>query len=199
MFSDLHVDFDYTPGNSNTCGNPLCCRSDSGKPRSPDQAAGLWGDFKCDLSPKTMTNLFSFIKNQIKPDVVLWTGDSIPHNIESVTFDETVNNMARVSREVADGLKGIPIYAAPGNHDTYPADIFLGHYAQENAAFTEWAKDWDSFSFLKDPEQMKNFNDFGYYSAPLVFANGTQIGKNFSKVISINSNFYYQANFELTV
>jgi predicted MPP superfamily phosphohydrolase len=145
-----------------------------------------------------MTNLFSFIKNQIKPDVVFWTGDSIPHNIESVTFDETVNNMARVSREVADGLKGIPIYAAPGNHDTYPADIFLGHYAQENAAFTEWAKDWDSFSFLKDPEQMKNFNDFGYYSAPLVFANGTQIGKNFSKVISINSNFCYQANFELT-
>jgi len=32
VFSDLHIDFKYTPGNSNDCGRPICCRIDSGLP-----------------------------------------------------------------------------------------------------------------------------------------------------------------------
>ena len=50
LISDLHMDFDYTPGMSNDCGKPLCCRSDSGLPQMNGQAAGKWGDFKCDLN-----------------------------------------------------------------------------------------------------------------------------------------------------
>ena len=36
LMSDLHLDFDYQEGMSNDCGKPLCCRSDSGKPKSPE-------------------------------------------------------------------------------------------------------------------------------------------------------------------
>lgn len=36
MISDLHVDYEYTPGNSNHCGKPTCCRSDSGPPEKPE-------------------------------------------------------------------------------------------------------------------------------------------------------------------
>jgi len=44
------MDFDYTPGMSNDCGKPLCCRSDSGLPQMNGGAAGKWGDYKCDLN-----------------------------------------------------------------------------------------------------------------------------------------------------
>jgi len=86
MFSDLHVDFEYTPGNSNNCGKTLCCRKDSGAPKSPEETAGKWGDYQCDLAPNTMMNMFDFFKDVIKPDLALWGGDSISHNIESITY-----------------------------------------------------------------------------------------------------------------
>jgi len=56
VISDLHIDFDYTPGMSNRCGKPLCCRSDSGLPTSEFETAGKWGDFECDPPAKTIIN-----------------------------------------------------------------------------------------------------------------------------------------------
>ena len=40
LMSDLHLDFDYTPGMSNNCGKPLCCRSDSGLPKNEADKSG---------------------------------------------------------------------------------------------------------------------------------------------------------------
>lgn len=51
LISDLHIDYDYTPGFDNDCGKPLCCRKDSGIAPTPERAAGYWGDYKCDSSP----------------------------------------------------------------------------------------------------------------------------------------------------
>lgn len=90
LMSDLHIDYDYLPGASNDCGKPLCCRSDSGPATSPENAAGKWGDYKCDLKEETMISLLQQIKNEIKPDAVLWGGDSIPHNIDTLTFGTNV-------------------------------------------------------------------------------------------------------------
>ena len=36
LITDLHMDWDYTPGMSNVCGRPLCCRTESGFPKSPE-------------------------------------------------------------------------------------------------------------------------------------------------------------------
>lgn len=36
LISDLHIDYDYTPGMSNHCGKPTCCRKDSGLPEKPE-------------------------------------------------------------------------------------------------------------------------------------------------------------------
>lgn len=57
LFSDLHMDFDYTPGMNNNCGKPLCCRSDSGLPVILSESAGSWGDRKCDTSLKLFNNM----------------------------------------------------------------------------------------------------------------------------------------------
>ena len=42
--SDIHLDYDYTPGMSIDCGKPLCCRSDSGFPQNANGGAGNWGN-----------------------------------------------------------------------------------------------------------------------------------------------------------
>ena len=83
-FSDLHVDFAYTPGNSNDCGRFICCRSDSGPPRIPSQAAGYWGDYYCDMPAHTIEHMLDFIRTEIKPDFAFWTGDTIAHNLDSM-------------------------------------------------------------------------------------------------------------------
>jgi len=39
MFTDLHVEYDYTAGKSKICGLSECCRSDSGDPVDKKDAA----------------------------------------------------------------------------------------------------------------------------------------------------------------
>lgn len=120
MISDLHMDWDYLPGADNSCGKPLCCRSDSGLAPTAERAAGKWGDFKCDLNTLTLGNMLSHIKDNVKPDLVMWAGDSVPHNIDTLNFESNVNIMKNITKMVADGLDGIKIIPCIGNHDTYP-------------------------------------------------------------------------------
>jgi sphingomyelin phosphodiesterase len=42
---------------------------------------GSFGDSGCDIPTKTFESMIKFIKNNIKPDFILWTGDLIPHDI----------------------------------------------------------------------------------------------------------------------
>ena len=89
--------------------------------------------------------MFDFIQNEVKPDVVFWAGDSISHNLDSLSFDQNVHNMVRVTKDVKAHLKDLPLYAAIGNHDTYPQDIFKAHRARENEAINQWDKSWSDF------------------------------------------------------
>jgi len=88
--SDLHLDYDYMEGASNDCGKPLCCRSDSGMATSDETRAGKWGNFKCDLNKPTFDTMLAYIKDTIKPDAVLWGGDSVPHNLDTLTLETYV-------------------------------------------------------------------------------------------------------------
>ena len=104
LISDLHTDFEYTPGNSNNCGKPLCCRADSGAPRDASEVAGKWGDYACDIPPWTLANMLSYVNDTINPDAVLWLGDSIPHNVESLSVEWNVEVMNNVTHYVKTGL-----------------------------------------------------------------------------------------------
>lgn len=63
---------------------------DSGKAPYKERKAGKWGDYKCDLSPRVFKSLLSHLKNDINPDYLVWAGDSIPHNLDSLTFESNV-------------------------------------------------------------------------------------------------------------
>lgn len=63
---------------------------------------------------------------------------------------------------------------------------------RENKAIQEWAPTWDKF--IEDPEQIKTWRDWGYFSLPLKNSKGEKLGKTETKVISLNSNICYQFN-----
>jgi sphingomyelin phosphodiesterase len=105
---------------NNDCGKPICCRSDSGLPKNKSNAAGKWGDELCDIPERTMVSLLDYINDEIQPDVALWGGDSIPHNVDSITEKDNIAIMKNVSAQVRESIKNVRIYPTLGNHDTYP-------------------------------------------------------------------------------
>ncbi len=54
LVTDPHVDYNYVQGADKLCNNYLCCRQDDGFPTEPSRQAGEWGEYKCDLPPKTL-------------------------------------------------------------------------------------------------------------------------------------------------
>lgn len=70
--------------------------------------------------------MLEFINNEIKPDVVLWGGDSVPHNMDSISFDSNLDTLQKATELVKDNIKDAKLYAAVGNHDTYPQDKWIG-------------------------------------------------------------------------
>ena len=79
-FTDLHVDLMYAEGSAINCDNIICCRAEEGFHVDPKNQASAYGNYWCDIPPKLFYLLGDYIKTQIKPDVILWTGDIPPHD-----------------------------------------------------------------------------------------------------------------------
>jgi len=80
--TDIHVDLDYEEGANAFCEKEICCRKDSGIAPTPQKAAKYWGtSSKCDIPLRTAEEGIRFINDEIKPDIVLWNGDNIAHNM----------------------------------------------------------------------------------------------------------------------
>lgn len=56
--SDTHFDKDYTQGAKVDCGEPLCCRQESGMANGDDLAAGKYGDYMCDSPEILLDSMF---------------------------------------------------------------------------------------------------------------------------------------------
>ena len=96
LFTDIHIDYQYREGTSIDCGLVVCCRDDSVIKGKSDMAR-KWGEYKCDIPEVTLLNMFEYINSEIKPDIALWGGDSIPHNINSYIVPNIVDSMNKVS------------------------------------------------------------------------------------------------------
>lgn len=44
-----------------------------------------------------LDSMLDHIKNVIKPDLVMWGGDSIPHNVDSLTIETNIEIMKQVT------------------------------------------------------------------------------------------------------
>jgi sphingomyelin phosphodiesterase len=197
LMNDFHMDDEYTTGANADCDRVTCCRADSGLPKDPTMAAGKWGDAttgRCDVPQRTIVSMLEHIRDEKKPDAVFWMGDSIPHNLDSLSLENNTYIMKAVSQLVdmeliVKGDFGGRFFVTPGNHDDYPQDSFNNFKKRDNPVFNEYAPLWDAF--MTDEKQMKTFLDWGYFSQPLKKSDGTKV----ATVLSINSNVCYLFNF----
>lgn len=97
IVSDLHMQYDYVPGSSSQCGKIQCCRSDSGPGLTPETTAGKWGHYRCDLNVLTLNSMLDFIRKDISPRAVIWAGDSVGHNLDSLSIDDVVFLMLKTT------------------------------------------------------------------------------------------------------
>lgn len=122
--SDPHVDYMYAPGSDAYCNDYLCCREKQGFPTEPERQAGIWGSYQCDLPPATLVLMFKYIAEEIKPDILIWTGDNSPHVIWENDHEEVVSATRNITEMIQFAFKNtkITVIATNGNHDTFPAN-----------------------------------------------------------------------------
>ncbi|KAF9887833.1 Sphingomyelin phosphodiesterase [Aspergillus nanangensis] len=185
--SDTHVDHGYTPGSNAHCSKPICCRSYTPEdaPGNTSSPCGLWGDAHCDPPVRLEDNMMAAIREQ-DPAFAIFTGDIVAHdmwlvNQSSVTYDlhSTNDNL---------GSLGCPVFAALGNHDTHPVNLFpstdvpASHNPQW--VYDTLASDWSTLIPSSSPVRT---TPYGSYST--LHPNGHL------RIISYNSIFYYKYNF----
>jgi hypothetical protein len=62
--------------------------------------AGKYGSLnaKCDNPPILLEETLNFIRDQIKPDAIFWTGDSVPNDVQIETEEEVAESTLAVTR-----------------------------------------------------------------------------------------------------
>lgn len=76
----MHIDFEYRAGANQFCDNVLCCRAEDGFPVDKASQASPYGSYRCDVPEYVLHSLGDYIKEEIKPDTIFWTGDVSPHD-----------------------------------------------------------------------------------------------------------------------
>ena len=64
--------------------------------------------------------MLSYINSTIDPDAVFWLGDSVSHNIDTLELDQVAEEMETITQLVNNSFPAKPVFAAIGNHDTFP-------------------------------------------------------------------------------
>ncbi|CAI7634968.1 unnamed protein product [Penicillium crustosum] len=185
-FSDTHVDLLYEPGSSYKCSKPICCRSwsDEYAPGNTGHPCGPFGNTKCDPPQILQESLHAAIAD-INPEFSIYTGDVVAHDIWLVDETEALKGLNATYTAMENDIG--TVYAAIGNHDTAPLNLFPPDASSE--ADPQWtydalAQDWYA---LTGVPSVKSADKFASYSA--VHPNSNL------RIISYNSIFYYIYNF----
>ena len=85
QIADSHLDDFYKEGSFADCGSNICCRDSTGKSHGSINA-GKFGslDGPCDTPEITYRKALEFIRDELKPDAIFWTGDNSAHSDENV-------------------------------------------------------------------------------------------------------------------
>ena len=179
------------------CTGLLCCRAESGFPsKDGDIAAGEWGaSTHCDIPVKLYQSMLDFIVDDIKPDMILWTGDNAAHDIWENTSDETIEYTIKTTELLKETVKGHDITILPilGNHDTWVVNIQSFASPKANREINKFKDHWKEWL---TPEAFTKFGEYGFYSMPIELKNGKSLPQG-SRLIAINTNVCMGINFYL--
>ena len=146
------------------CPDPLCCRTEHSKSATNSTLAGRWGYLgKCDLPLRTLDLFVETVVNDIKPDMILFTGDNTPHN-PWVNNKEEVYNITRVFVDLLYNkykYRGV-VFPALGNHEEYIADQYDPYNMTREYSFLK--EMGDIFKVWLGEDEYQQFIKNGYYT-----------------------------------
>ncbi|KAJ3202079.1 hypothetical protein HDU67_000821, partial [Dinochytrium kinnereticum] len=125
--SDFHLDVDYTEGAEGACKAFLCCRKDSTDGTNViKEPCGKFGAYLSDTPVALAKSAMAAITKLVpKIDMVLITGDLVPHNLWETTKDKVFKELDAAVTIIREGLPAnTTVIPAIGNHDTSPSNYF---------------------------------------------------------------------------
>lgn len=80
-----------------------CCRANSGPSKNESEKAGYYGAVaRCDLPLRTVEKVLSYIASEIRPDVVIWLGDSIyaaAYNVSKESMTDVLQTLTGLMKK----------------------------------------------------------------------------------------------------
>jgi sphingomyelin phosphodiesterase len=178
--SDIHIDEDYMTGAATDCGLPVCCKDYFNGTGS----ARPWGEGGCNIPPRTLVHMLQSLEDQ-DPDFIIYSGDSPPHMVWNETMASQLKRSQFVAETLADIFPGVPAFAAIGNHELYPTNLYFPPLEETQYFSREFASYWREVGDLGD-EQVESLIRNGYYSMEL---------RRGLRLVTYNSNYVYTENF----
>ena len=158
QLTDIHLDLSYLEGSSVFCDEPVCCREKlSNYSRITAGKFGYLG--RCDANAELLN---SFVEKayELSPDFIIWTGDNSPHNSKGSTQEDNYNATNYVKTKLYEKFgTTIPIYPALGNHEIYPADLYIGNEENFLETYANIFKE-----FFTEEQAYESFKNYGYYT-----------------------------------
>lgn len=197
--SDFHVDLDYAIGGESNCSQSMCCTPHSYHKAVADDVIQLpartYGGYACD-SPKDLLQSSMDSVAAVHADksfeFAIFTGDMVDHEDQQYRTLADATESEKVSYKLMkQAIEEIPFYITLGNHDSYP----YGQIAQAKSGHetrfswnTELAYDmWTDFNWLTEDQATSAKSHYAAFSVTTK--------RQGLRVISLNSNFWYIANY----
>jgi sphingomyelin phosphodiesterase len=80
QISDWHIDLEYVEGTVIECNGMICCQDRYGKTIN---GARKYGEYRCDFPLEGAKAQMKWMRENLtgdkKPEVIIWTGDSLSH------------------------------------------------------------------------------------------------------------------------
>lgn len=202
--SDFHVDLDYTVGAESDCSQSMCCT-----PHSYNKAAGdneillparTYGGYHCDAPRALLKSAMDSVASVHRDkdfEFAIFTGDMADHDELQYASQEDAIESEKVSyRLMKESVGDLPFYITLGNHDSYPYGQIAQHKSGHENKFawnTDLAHDmWTDFGWLDNKTAAVAKT---HYAAFAVDAGRQPQRHPGLRVISLNANFWYQANY----
>lgn len=158
-FTDLHLDLEYAEKSNAKCPEIICCRKENGFPEAVDAQAPKYGTWGCDIPVALLRLMGDYVNREIKPDVVLWTGDAPPHDQYNYN-EEYVKMYQDVATDfMKSNFSNYTLYPLEGNHDF--TIINSQNFDAPDPIVQHNLKGWDQWL---DDQAKETFAKQGYYS-----------------------------------
>ncbi|KIK70576.1 hypothetical protein GYMLUDRAFT_281307 [Collybiopsis luxurians FD-317 M1] len=199
--SDFHIDPRYSTGSEAACSSGLCCRSNNFNTSSPNATvlpAPRYGAYLCDtpyalaLAALEAIPVLADTKDS-GFDFMLYTGDLVSHDSENQLSRDYVEYAEVVLYDLFKRtLLSGPVYATLGNHDSYnqaqgsPNSLDAPGPNQFSWNYDHVSSLWEHEGWLSDSVIQSAKTHYAAYSVRR--SDGL-------RVISLNTNLWYRANY----